>query len=160
MANQNLAELIDGQVLQANPLATVTRDCIIIRDSARQSHTIISLSHLSGMKRIRTTYPALLVISSGLFLISAAAFYSKQGGGAALPVSLLGGAFAVGYVLSRKACVSFTIASGSIETANGSLSETAALMAAVQAAQRRPTPKILADFTAGEPEPRPQGAEA
>jgi len=141
MANQILAELLNGQTLEANALATVTRDCIVIRDSARQAHTIIALSQLSGMKRIRTTYPALLVISSGLFLISAAAFCSKQGTGAALPVSLSGAAFAAGYVLSRKACVSFTVGSGSIETANGSLSETAALIAAVQAAQKRLPPE-------------------
>ncbi len=141
MANPMIAELFDGQVLQANPLATVTRDCLVIRDPARQSHTIIALSHLSGIKRIRTTYPALLVISCGLFLISAAAFYSKQGGGAALPVSLLGAAFAVGYLLSRRACVSFTIESGSIETAKGSLSDAAALIKAVQAAQSRPQPE-------------------
>ncbi len=137
MSNPMLAELFDGQVLQANPLATVTRDCIVIRDPARQSHTIIALSLLSGMKRIRTTHPALLVISSGLFLISGAAFYSKQGGGTALPIGLLAAAFAAGYLLSRRACVSFTVGSSCIETANGSLSEAAALIAAVHAAQQR-----------------------
>ncbi len=137
MTNPLLAELFDGQVLQANPLATVMRDCIVIRDPVRQSHTIIALSELSGMKRITTTYPALLVISCGLLLIAAAAFYSKENNVIASFIALLGLAFAAGYLLSRRAPVLFHFLSGSIETANGSLSDAATVIRAARSAQGR-----------------------
>jgi hypothetical protein len=135
MPNGIIAGLCNGQILQSNQLATVTRECIVIRDAARQSHTIIALSQLTGVKRIRTTYPALLVISSGLFLISAAAFCSKQGSGTGVPTAVLGAAFAVSYILSRRASVAFIVGSEATETMSGSLADAAALIAAVQAAQ-------------------------
>ena len=136
MTNGIIADLCDRPVIE-NPLATVTPQYVVIRDPIRQSHTIIALSQLSGLKRIRTTYPVLLVFSSGFFLISAAAFFSKEGSGAGIPLALLGGAFSLGYLLSRRASVSFAVDDSITETSNGSLSEAAALIAAVQAAQSR-----------------------
>ena len=139
IANPIIAELSEKPVLDG-PLATVTSECVIIRDAMLHSHTIIALSELSSMKRIRTTYPALLVIASGFFLISAAAFYSKEGSGAGIPIALLGGAFALGYLLSRRASILFAVGASTTETVNGSLSEAAALIAAVQSAQLRFSP--------------------
>ena len=135
MAIQLVASLLDGTVLQTNPLATVMADCVVIRDSARTSHIIIGLARLSGMRQVRTTHPELLVISAGLLLISAAAYYSKDGAGAGLPIGLLGLAFALGYLLSRRASISFLAGRDSTETVSGSLSEAAALVAAVRNAQ-------------------------
>ena len=137
MTNPIIAELCDGQVLQTNPLATVTRDCVVIQGPDGHSHTIVSLSHLSGLKRIRTTYPVLLVVSSGLLLLAAAAFCSKQGSGAGVPFALLGAGFVVGYFLSRKASVAFVIGKETTETASGSLSQAAELIKAVQSALSR-----------------------
>ncbi len=135
MANPTLAELVATRILQSNPLATVTQDCIVIRDAAQRSHTIIAVAHVSGMKRISVTYPSLLVIASALSLIGAAALCSKEGGGAGLPISLLAGAFAFGYLLSRKAAVAFITGTASTETPSGSFSQVAALISAVQSAQ-------------------------
>ena len=135
MATHLVANLLDGTVLQTNPLATVMEDCVVIRDSARTSHSIIGLSRLSGMRQIRTTHPELLVIAAGLFLISAAAFYSKEGAGAGPPIGLLGLAFAIGYLLSRRASIAFFAGRDATETVSGSLSEAAALIAAVRSAQ-------------------------
>jgi hypothetical protein len=135
MTNPIIAELCEGQVLQSNPLAIVTRDCIVVRDPEGRSHTIIALARLSRLKRIRTTYPILLVIACGFAVIAAAAFCSKQGSGAGIPASLLGGAFAVGYLLSRRASVAFVVGSEVTETVSGSPSEATALIKAVQAAQ-------------------------
>ena len=137
MANTIITDLCQGEVLQANPLATVTRDFVIVGDAEGHSHTIIALVHLSGMKRITTTYPALLVASSGLLLISAAAFCSREGSGAGPPIALLAAACAVGYLLSRKAAVAFLVGSQVTETIAGSPGEAAALIKAVQSAQER-----------------------
>lgn len=91
MTNSNIGDLFGNQVLQSNPLATVTLDCLAIRNSVRRSHTILPLDRVSCIKRVTTSYPAFLVVASALFLVSAGAFYSKQGGGASVPAGLLGG---------------------------------------------------------------------
>ncbi len=135
MQNPVVAGLCNGQVLESKLLATVTGECVVIRDPVRQSHTVVALSEISCLKRITTTHPALLVIAAALFLISAAAFSSKQGSGAGVPVALLGTACVAAYLLSRSASVAFVVGSTGIETASGSLSQAAALIAAVQAAQ-------------------------
>ena len=137
MQNPMVAELCEGRVLESSLLATVTGECVVIRDAVRHSDTVIALSEISGLKRITTTHPALLVIAAALFLVSAAAFSSKQGSGAGVPSAVLGVACAIAYVLSRSASVAFVAGSASTETAFGSLAQAAALIAAVQAAKTR-----------------------
>jgi len=131
-------DLSDRQMLESNPLATVFNDCIVIRDSNRQSHTILSISQLVTIKRIRTSHPALLVVSSAFGLISAASFYSREGSGAAWPIALLAGAFAAAYPLSRRAAVGFVVeGTGTVETESGSLEQAEELISAVRTAQHR-----------------------
>jgi hypothetical protein len=134
MPNPTLTDLVVAQASHWSSLATVAENWIVIRDSERRSH-IIPLSHLSSMRRIRTTCPALIVIASGLLVIAAAAGYSKEGNGAAVPFGLLAVIFAVGYFLSRRASVAFFTGSSSTETCSGSFSEAAALIEKVRAAQ-------------------------
>ncbi len=129
-----LANLPQRQVVRENPLATVMDDCVVIRDTAPLSHIIIGLSHLTGMKRRRIQHPALLVISAGLFLISAAA-YASHASESALVVALAGCALIAGYFLSRRETVIFLAGRYSAETGPGTLSEAAMLIAAVQKAQ-------------------------
>jgi hypothetical protein len=135
MSTPTLTELVVAQAPHANPLGAVTESCVVIRDSDRRSHTIIALPHLSGIKHIRTTRPALMVIAGALFLIAAAANYSKEGSGAAIPIGLLGGIFAAGYFMSRRASVAFMTGSSRTETDSGSFSDAAALIEKVRAAQ-------------------------
>jgi hypothetical protein len=130
-------DLLTGQLLESNALATITDKCILVRDAVRRSYTILAVSQLASVKRIRTTHPVLLVISSGLFMIAAAALRSKDGGGAALPVALLGGAFVAGYFLSKRHSILFVSDDVSIETHAGSTSQVTALLAAVQSARAR-----------------------
>ncbi len=135
MTNSTIGELFGNQVLQSNPLATVTLDCIVIRNSAQRSHTILPLTRVSRIRRVTTAYPALLVFSIALFLVSAAAYYSKQGAGATLPSGLLGAGCVLGYQLTRRAAVSFVIGDESFETERGSHAQAAAVIAAIQSAQ-------------------------
>jgi hypothetical protein len=137
MACSTLPEFVAARATQSNPLATITQDCIVIRDSTKHSHTIIGVSCLSGIKRISITHPCLLVFASALFVIAAAALYSKEGDGAGTPACLLGLAFALGYWLSRKAAVAFLTGSAATETSTGSPSEAAALISTVESARRR-----------------------
>jgi hypothetical protein len=134
MPNPTLTDLVVAQASHSTSLATVAENCIVIRDSDRRSNIIIALSHLSGMKRISTTCPALLVIASGLLLIAAAANCSKDGNGAAIPIGLLGAIFAAGYFLSRRAAVAFITGSSCTETCRGSFSEAATLIEQVRRA--------------------------
>ena len=135
MANPTFAELVAAPVSRSHPLAIIEQDWIAIRDSAQRSYTVISLLQLSGMKRVTTSYPALIVISCGIFLTAAAAFCSKEGSGAGIPLALLGACFAIGYFLTRRAALVIVAGSAHFETASGSLSEVAALAASIQLAR-------------------------
>jgi hypothetical protein len=129
-----LTDLLIAQATHSSSLATIADNWIVIRDSGSRFH-IIPLSNLSGLRRIKTTCPALMVIASAFLLIAAAANYSKQGEGAAFPIALLGAIFVIGYFLSRRASVAFITDSYRAETCSGSLSEAAAVIGQVQAAQ-------------------------
>jgi hypothetical protein len=129
-----LEELLPRQDSETYPLATVTQDCVIIRDPERQSYSIIAIPHLSGMKRIITTHPVLLVVAVALFVISAAAFCSNEGSGAYLTIFLLGLAAAGGYWMTRTAAVALIAGSQRVVTGGGSLSEAKSLIADVQSA--------------------------
>jgi hypothetical protein len=133
-----LDEIAPCQNSEAGSLAIVTENYVVIRDPERQCHTIIALSRLSGMKRIITSHPVLLVIAVALFVISAAAFCSKEDNGTYLTIFSLGLAAAGSYWLSRTAAVALIAGSESVVTPKGSLSEARSLIADVQSALADP----------------------
>lgn len=128
-----ISALADEEIIRSNALATVTTNFVVLRDSEGRSHMILSLGHISGLKKIKTSYPGLLVISAAFFLVAAAAFCSKEGYAADVPIALLGLAFVIAYVVSRRAAIGFVVGAAIVETETGGLSEAAAIIAAVQA---------------------------
>lgn len=130
-----LEEMSSTADREIHPLATVKRDCILIRDSNKQTKTIIALSSVSGIKRIRTSHPVLLVIAAALFLIAAAAACSKEGAGVQIPIFVLGGVVCAGYWLSKRVSVTFVSGSEAIETSAGSPSAAQSLIEEVHSAQ-------------------------
>ncbi|HEX4772557.1 MAG TPA: hypothetical protein VH351_17115 [Bryobacteraceae bacterium] len=139
MANALLDALPDEPVLQSNSLATLTPSLVIIPTAQRSTQSIIALARVRDVRRVKTTYPGLLVISAALFLIAAAAYASKQGSGAHIPAAVLGLLFLALYFSSRKAAVAFLFEGEVIETIPGSLREATALIRAVQKARSNVT---------------------
>jgi|SRR5947209_552540 len=137
MANAILDALPDEPVLQSNSLATVTSSYVIVRMAQGSAHNVISVAGIDDVKRVKTTYPGLLVISAALFLIAAAAYSSKQGGNAAIPMAIFGLAFLIFYFGSRRATVLFSVYGENIETVQGSFREASALIKAVRKAMAR-----------------------
>jgi hypothetical protein len=140
MANALLEAMPDEPVLQSNALATVTSSCVVIRTAQGGSQSIISLSRLTGVRRLKTTYPGLLVIAAALFLIAAAAFASKEGEGAQIPAVVLGLIFLIFYFGSRKASVICVLVDDTVESAPGTLREAAAVMKALAKARSSSEP--------------------
>ena len=134
MANTALDALAGGEILESNSLGTVMRHCVVLNAGENQSETVISLAVISSVKRIKTSYPGLLVIAASAFLIAAAAASSKQGGGAARPFAFFALLFVIAYWLSRRASVAITVGPEVTETVPGSPSEASAFIAAVQGA--------------------------
>lgn len=123
------------QVLHSNNLAAVTPHCIVLTgDGQRQA--ILALSRISRIRRITVSYPGLLVIATGSFILSVACFASKQGGGAGTPFAIFGVLLVLGYFLSRRGAVAFTAGSEIFETSMGSPGEAKAIISAVEKAQR------------------------
>ncbi len=137
MPNAILAALSSDEILQSSLSAVLTADYVALTSPKGESHIVISLDRLSEIKTIKTTYPGLLVIASGTFLIAAAAFCSKQGDGAALPAALIGLAFAIAYLCSQRAAIAFIVDGEWTQTASGSLREAAALVRAVETARAK-----------------------
>jgi len=135
MANALLDALPDEPVLQSNSLATVTPSLVIIRTARGTAQSVISLARVHDVRKLKTTYPGLLVIAAALFLIAAAAYASKQGSGAQIPAAILGSLFLAFYFSSRKAAVVFLFESETVETAPGTLREASALIRAVEKAR-------------------------
>lgn len=135
MGNALLDALPDEPVLQANSIATVTRSYVVLRTANGPAQTVIALATLRDVQRVKTTYPGLLVISAGLFLIAGAAYASKQGQGAQIPAAILGLIFLTFYFGSRKASLMLLLEGETIETASGTLREAAALIKAVRKAR-------------------------
>lgn len=137
MANTALDALAGEEILESNSLGTVMRQCVVLSGVGNQTETVVSLSVISSVKSIKTTYPGLLVIAASAFLIAAAAASSKQGGGAAGPIAILGLLFVIAYWLTRRASVAITVGGERTETVQGSPREAAAFMAALQSALER-----------------------
>jgi hypothetical protein len=135
MANVLLEAMPDEPVLQSNALATVTSSCVVMRTAQGGSQSIISLSRLTDVRRIKTTYPGLLVIAAALFLIAAAAYASKQGEGAQIPAVVLGLIFLIFYFGSRRAAIVCFLENAIVESAPGTLREASAVMKALAKAR-------------------------
>src|SRR5947209_14237952 len=103
MANTIMCALTDDVVQKSYLMTTVTTGCVVIRNPSAASETAISLSRLSEVKTVKTSYPGLLVVASGLSVVAAAAFCSKEGDGAGVPTAVLSASFVAGYFLSRRA---------------------------------------------------------
>ena len=137
MPDTIMAALSGEQVSLSNSLATVATTCVVIRDPDGRSNTIVSLHLIAGTKTIKTSVPGFLVIAVGLFLIAAAAHYSKDGGSADVPLALLGVGFVIGYLASRRASIALSVGRDTIHTVSGSLREAAALVRTIKSAKTR-----------------------
>ena len=137
MPNAILAALSSDEILQSRLSTVVTVDYVVVTNPNGGSHIVISLERLSEIRMIKTTYPGLLVIASGAFLVAAAAFCSKQGDGAALPSASVGLAFVIAYFCSQRAAIAFVVDGESTQTASGGLRDAAALVRAVETARAR-----------------------
>jgi hypothetical protein len=131
--------LASEQILHDNSLATVTTNFIVVRRPERRKETIIGLGRLSSIRRIEITHPGLLVIASAVYLLAAAAYCSKQGGQAAVPMGVVATLCVFAYFMTRRAAVAFVVEREATETMHGSLSEAAALVTAMQKAQKELT---------------------
>lgn len=134
-ANTLIDALSDDEIVYANPLATVTRNWIVIPQSSGHSHTLLALARVTEVRAVKISYPGLLVVASGLFVLAAAALSSKQGGGAGIPIALVGAVSAIAYKLTHRAWVAFIIGSSVAETGPGSHEQADELAAEVQFAQ-------------------------
>lgn len=123
------------QVLHSNSLAAVTPHCIVLT-GAGQEKTVLALSRVSRIRRITVSYPGLLVIAAGSFILSVACFASTQGGGAGTPFAVFSALLVLGYFLSRRGAVCFTVGSEVFETNLGSPGEASAVISAIEKAQR------------------------
>jgi len=135
MTDPIMAALPGERVIQSSPLATVTTHCVIVRNPDNRSRTIVPLRYLAKIKTSKTTYPGLLVIAAALFVLAAAAYYSKQDVTAAIPMAILGSLFLLAYMAYRKASIAFVSGGGSTSTTEGNLAEVALVVGAVTAAQ-------------------------
>lgn len=135
MISEIVSALSDTEIVHSNLLATVTRNCVIIPNPEGHAQTIISLSRIVSVRRIKSTYPGLLVIAGGLGLIAAAAACSRDGHGAALPIALLGLGFTIAYVGTRRGSVAIVVGLNKremVETPSGSVKEAGAIIAAIE----------------------------
>ena len=136
MSTTILDALPDEQVLHANSLAVVTPHCILLTNADGRTQTVVAVSGISRIKRVTISYPILLVIASGTLILALAALCSKEGDGAGLPLAIFGSVLLLGYFLSRRGAVAFTVGSEVVETIFGTPSEAADLISAIASAQR------------------------
>jgi hypothetical protein len=123
--------LMGETVVHSNPIATITRNCLVVRYDARRAQAIIGLQSIHGMRKINFTNPALLVISAGLLLIAAAAYSSHEGYEVSCAMACISLLFIVGYFLTRRATVLFLLENQSIESKRGSYREATSIIRAV-----------------------------
>jgi hypothetical protein len=120
----------------SNVLASVTRNCVILADSSAHGQMILALPRLSTIRKVTVSYPILLVLAAAALLIAAAAGYSKDGGGAGVPIALVGLLLLLGYAGSRRAAVMFLVGFEAVETILGTPKEASDVIAAIEKAQR------------------------
>jgi hypothetical protein len=147
MANPIMAALSGEEIVHTNALATVTANFVIVPNGARRTQNVIALSSIERLQKVKTTYPGLLVIASAIFLVAAAAYFSKEGSGAHVPALLLGVGFVVAYLVSQRASISFVVGADIISSPSGTLREATALVKAVEKL-RSPQGRVRASQTA------------
>ena len=136
MQNVVLSGLNSEKIVQSKLSTIVTEDCVVVPSFSGQPHTALSLLSISALKVVKTYHPSLLVIAAGLFLLAAAANYSKEGAGTAVPLGLLGLVFLIAFFASQRARVVFISGLESTQSYNGSFTEVADLVIAVAVARR------------------------
>ena len=136
MKNVVLSGLNNEKVLQSKLSTIVTEDCVVVPSFSGQPHTALSLLSIDSLKIVKSHHPSLLVIAAGLFLVAAAANYSKEGAGTALPIGLLGSAFAVAFLVTQRARVVFVSGAEATQSFKGPFTEVADLVAAVEVTRR------------------------
>jgi hypothetical protein len=124
------------EVMYSNALASVTRNCVIVTDADGHGQTILALPRLSSIRKVTVSYPILLVLAAAALIIAAAAGYSKDGGGAGIPIALVSLLLLLGYAGSRKAAVLFLVSFEAVETALGTPKEADEVIAAIEKVQR------------------------
>jgi len=134
MANTIISALADGVAQKSYLMTTVTTGCVVVRNPSASLETAISLSRLSDIQTVKSSHPALMVIASGLSVVAAAAFCSKEGDGAGFPTAFLSASFVAGYLFSRKAALKFIVDSEITQTTFGSPRAASNLKKAVQTA--------------------------
>ena len=135
MADELLDSLSGEDTLQSNTLATVTSEWVLVKNPDSRKRTVLSVDAIEQVRKVRTTYPGLLVIACALLVIAAAANYSKDGNGASVPVAIVAGVFVVVYVASRRGAVCFKVGREEFCTGNGTLGEAKQIITAVAKAQ-------------------------
>ncbi len=124
--------LMGETVVHANTMATVTRNCLVVRDDVRGSQAVIGIQSIRGMRKVNFTNPALLVIAAGLFTIAAAAYSSHEGYEVSVGLGLIGLVFILSYFLTRRATVLFLLETQSIESRRGSYRDATSIIRAVE----------------------------
>lgn len=130
-----VSALDSADVILANSLATITSTALVLRDRSSGGHMIVSLRRVSAVRLVKFTYPGLLVVASALFLLAAAAHFSKQGNGADSPLAALGVLFVFAFWMSRKASVCFRFGREHNESLTGSIRQAKAVVSAIRLAQ-------------------------
>lgn len=125
-----LAAITSEKIVQSRLSVVVTEECVVIPSFSGQPHTVLSLDSITKIKIIKTSYPALAVISVSLFLIAAAALHSKEGFSAGAAIGGLAFAFLIAYIICQRARVVFMSGREATQSLNGSFTEVADLVAA------------------------------
>src|SRR5579875_1585830 len=135
------AAISDEEVLQANALASVTTHFVVLAKPEQRVHVILPIARITGIQLVKTPYPGLLAISGGLFVLAAAAFFSKEGDGAGIPVAFVAAFILLAYFGSRKGTVTFQIDSGATESVSGGVKDATALVELFESARALATIK-------------------
>ncbi len=136
--NDAIADALAGEiVLHSNALAVVTRNCVVVREGMRGARIVMSVESITGVRKVTTTNPGLLVISCGLCTIAAAAYASKQPWEVSVTIALIGSLFIMGYIGTRRAAVLFVLENENIESLKGTFREATSTIRAVERVRRK-----------------------
>jgi hypothetical protein len=118
-----VSALAGESVVYSNVVATVTTSCLVVRERDRGATVVISLDQITGFKKVKTTYPQLLVFSVGMLTLAAASYASKQGLETVIPMALVALMLALGYLGARRAALLVLVGNDGIETLKASFGE-------------------------------------
>ncbi len=125
-----LLDVLSGETLvHANALATVTRNCLVVRNEHKQA--VIGIQAVREMRKQKFTNSNLLVIAAGIFTIAAAAYASHSGYEVSIALAIIGCAFVAAYFSTRRASIVFLLDDQAIESGKGTYREATSTMRAV-----------------------------